>query len=256
MVELIPVSVLSDNYVWIAHRRGARQALAVDPGAAEPVERALHRYGLELAAVLLTHHHGDHVAGVPELLTATRAPVYGPATEPIPSVDRPLADGDRVEAAGLRFAVLAVPGHTAGHIAYHGDGLLFSGDTLFGGGCGRLFEGAPDQMVHSLSRLAGLDGSTAVCCGHEYTVANLRFASQVEPENLDLQDRLAAAERLRSEGAPTLPSTIELELRTNPFLRCSEPQVAAAAARVTGRNPGGDVEVFTAIRRWKDGWRG
>ena len=255
VVELIPVSALSDNYVWIAHRRGCRQALAVDPGVAAPVEDALRRNGLELAAVLLTHHHGDHVAGVPELAAATGVPVYGPATEPIPSVDRPLTDSDRLEAAGLRLTVLAVPGHTAGHIAYHGEGLLFSGDTLFGGGCGRLFEGTPEEMVNSLSRLAALDVRTAVCCGHEYTVANLRFASQVEAGNQDLLDRLSVAERLRSGGVPTLPSTIGLELRTNPFLRCTAPAVVEAVHGRAGRALPSAVDVFAELRRWKDGWR-
>jgi len=256
MIHARPVAVLGDNYVWILQGESTRGVVAVDPGDAPPIVRELERTGLELAAILLTHHHSDHVGGVAELLRSAPAPVYGPACEAIPGVDHPVRDRDRVEAAGLVLTVLEVPGHTAGHVAYCGDGLVLSGDTLFAGGCGRLFEGTPEQMVRSLGKLAALDPATSVCCAHEYTLANLRFARQVEPDNSDLLERLGAAEELRAAGRPTVPSTIGLELRTNPFLRCGEPPVVAAAARLLGRRPAGEVEVFATIRGWKDGWRG
>jgi hydroxyacylglutathione hydrolase len=256
MTHARPVAALGDNYVWILHAHDGRQAVVVDPGDAAPVLSELRRSGLALAAILLTHHHADHVGGVADLIGTARVPVYGPAREAIAGVDRPVRDGDRVEPSGLAFEVLEVPGHTAGHVAYHGEGLVLSGDTLFAGGCGRLFEGTPEQMVRSLARLAALAPTTSVCCAHEYTVANLRFACEVEPGNHDLRDRLGDAMRLRSEGRPTVPSTIEIERRTNPFLRAAEPEVVEAAARRLGRRPTDEVEVFAVIRSWKDGWRG
>jgi hydroxyacylglutathione hydrolase len=251
-----PVSVLGDNYVWILGVHGSSRAAVVDPGDAGPVLQALRDRELELAAILLTHHHADHSGGVAELAARARVPVYGPARETISGVDHPVGEGDRIDAAGTPLEVLEVPGHTAGHVAYRGEGFVLSGDTLFAGGCGRLFEGTPEQMSRSLARLAALAPATSVHCAHEYTVANLRFALLVEPDNGHLHERLAAAELLRREGKPTVPSTIAIERLTNPFLRCSEPAVAAAAARFLGHEPRSEVEVFAAIRGWKDGWRG
>jgi len=251
-----PVSVLGDNYVWILHGHGSPKAAVVDPGDAGPVLDALRERELELAAILLTHHHADHCGGVAELAPHARVPVYGPARESISGVDHPVGEADRIDAAGIPLEVFEVPGHTAGHVAYRGEDLVLCGDTLFAGGCGRVFEGTPEQMSRSLARLAALPASTSVHCAHEYTVANLRFALLVEPKNRALHERLVAAELLRREGTPTVPSTIGIERLTNPFLRCSEPTVAAAAARFLGHEPQGEVEVFAAIRTWKDGWRG
>lgn len=229
----------------------------VDPGDAEPVLALLARDRLRLAAILCTHHHGDHVGGVNTLLIHESVPVYGPPAR-IVGVDRPVHDGASVhlEAIELTLQVLEVPGHTRDHVAYVGDGLLFCGDTLFSAGCGRLFEGTPEQMHRSLSRLATLPPDTAVYCGHEYTAANLRFALTVEPDNGEVRSYLAECNARRARGLPTLPSTIDLERRVNPFLRTGEPRLRAAAEARAGRALPTEVDVFGEIRRWKDGFRG
>ncbi len=236
-----------------------RQAVVIDPGDAAPVEATLSAQNLRLAGILVTHHHADHVGGVDELRERHHAPVWGPAGETIPEPYEPLAEGDVVEVLGRRFQVIEVPGHTAGHIAYlELDGgaspLLFCGDTLFSGGCGRLFEGTPAQMHASLQRLAALPGGTRVCCTHEYTLANLRFARAVQPDNAALSAYMAECAARRAAGEPTLPSTIAREREINPFLRCAEAGVASVARQhgATGDEP---VEVFAALRRWKDGFR-
>jgi len=251
-LRIEPVPAFDDNYLWLASRDGL--AFVVDPGDADPIEEALAARRLRLAAIVVTHHHGDHTGGVERLKRAHGATVYGPAAEQIPARDVALAEGDRVELLGVTFGVLAVPGHTRGHIAYHAPSIeaLFCGDTLFAGGCGRLFEGTPAQMHASLAKLARLPGATRVYCVHEYTVANLKFARAVEPDNAALARRLAESEAMRSRGEPTVPSTIALELATNPFLRCDEPAVRAAAQR---RHPGAGasaVDTFAAIRAWKN----
>jgi hydroxyacylglutathione hydrolase len=227
----------------------------VDPGIADPVLRVLHNEGLHLDAILLTHHHADHVGGVADLVTDTGAAVFGPGRERMPPVDvYGLAGGDRAQlpSLGLDFRVIDVPGHTAGHIAYSGYGSLFCGDTLFSAGCGRLFEGTASQMLASLDALAALQESTRVFCGHEYTVANLRFATAVEPGNSDIVEYARQAETLRTSGRPTLPSTIGLEKRVNPFLRTWHEDVRAAAERRAGVALKTPVAVFAEIRRWKD----
>lgn len=257
MPEIRPVRVLDDNYAWILGPRRGSFAVVVDPGQAAPVAAALARRGQRPAAILLTHHHSDHVSGVLELVAENAVPVYGPRRDAIPTVDRPVGDGDRIEVreAELALDVIHVPGHTAGHVAYFGRGFVFTGDTLFGGGCGRLFEGSARELYGSVRRLAALPPSTEVYCGHEYTVANLRFAAEIEPGNLALATRLADATRRATRCEPTLPSTIADELATNPFLRCTEPGVVAAAERYAGRPLQDEIEVFAALRRWKDGWR-
>lgn len=253
-VAVTVVPVLSDNYVWVIKLAGDRVAV-VDPGVGEPVINSLRQQGLVLAAVLLTHHHNDHCGGVEALCSSMPVPVYGPARERISGVSNPVGEGSRIELDGLLLEVWEVPGHTAGHVAYLGPELLLSGDTLFAGGCGRLFEGTAEQMWRSLSRMAALPGSTKVYCGHEYTVANLRFARQVEPDNSSIQERLAAAEQLRQHQLPTVPSTIELECRTNPFLRCQQQTVISAASRHAGSQLRGGAAVLAEVRRWKDSWR-
>ena len=249
MLTILPVPILKDNYVWLGH--DGAQAFVVDPGDAEPVEAALAALGLNLATILLTHHHADHTGGVATLAERWACPVYGP--DSIALVTRPLHDGDALvlDDFGLRFTILAVPGHTLDHIAYFADGILFCGDTLFACGCGRLFEGTAEQMQASLARLAGLPDDTRVYCTHEYTLSNQRFALAVEPDNAALAAREAADAATRLRGAPTLPSTIALERATNPFLRWAQPTVAASAAK-HGATNGSPAQVFGAIRRWKD----
>jgi hydroxyacylglutathione hydrolase len=255
MLDVRPIPAFRDNYIWMI-RGGAdpRAVAVVDPGDAAPVFAVLEREGLALAAILATHHHADHVGGVAALMAATGARAFGPARERMPAGVRPLAAGDRAEIAGLGldFEVLDVPGHTAGHIAYAGHGTVFPGDTLFSAGCGRLFEGTPDEMLGSLDRLAALPGETRVFCGHEYTEANLRFAMAVEPANSAIMDYVKRAAGQRAQGDPTLPSTIELEKRVNPFLRSRNEDVKSAAERRAGRMLSDPVAVFAEIRSWKD----
>ena len=252
MLAIHAVPAFKDNYIWMLV--DGKAAVAVDPGDDAPVERFLRERGLELAAVLATHHHADHVGGLPALASRWKCPTFGPAREVSAELTTRLAEGDRfrVPGVGIELSTLDIPGHTAGHIALEGEGLLFCGDTLFACGCGRLLEGTPPQMVDSLGKLARLPARTRVYCGHEYTLANIRFAEAVEPGNARLAERRTREEAKRARGEPTLPSTIGDELATNPFLRCAEPEVAAAAARHAGRALDGPVEVFAEIRAWKN----
>jgi hydroxyacylglutathione hydrolase len=252
-----PVPAFSDNYVWLITDPPSPAAVIVDPGEATPVLQVLEEGGLELGAILLTHHHADHVGGVGELLRSRSVPVFGPAGDNIPVVDHPVEGGDFVTLPDLDLdlEVMDVPGHTAGHVAYRGADFVLVGDTLFAGGCGRIFEGTPEQMHASLSRLAELPSETLVFCAHEYTIANLGFALDVEPHNEAIASRLEAARSARAEGRPTVPSTIAEELETNPFLRCHQSGVIAAAEAWSGLDVPTEVDVFTIIRSWKDGWR-
>jgi len=256
-MNLIPLPAFQDNYLWLLQDR--RRAIVVDPGDASPVLAGLRQASAQLDAILVTHHHADHTGGVAALRDATGATVYGPWDEPIPEPFTPVQDGQAVRALGLDFEVLAVPGHTAGHVAYYcadagGRPLLFCGDTLFSGGCGRLFEGTPAQMLASLQRLAALPGGTRVCCAHEYTLSNLKFAREVEPGNPDLAAWQQHCEALRAQGLPTLPSTVAQERAINPFLRTREREVVQAA-RARGADATHEVGVFTALREWKNSYR-
>ena len=249
-----PLAALSDNYIWTLPG-GDGRFLVVDPGEAAPVLAAAAG-GKAPAAVLLTHHHDDHVGGVPALLERwPDLPVYAPDDGRITTATVRVGDGDAFETGPWHFEVLEVPGHTRSHIAFHGHGTLFSGDTLFSLGCGRLFEGTPAQMLGSLDRLATLPPATLVCCGHEYTRSNAAFALAVEPGNPDLRERSEEVERMRDGGQPTLPTTLGRELACNPFLRIDAPQVRAAlAGRVAAGQAGDRAALFGALRAWKDGF--
>lgn len=247
---LTPIPALRDNYVWAVHTDDA--CLLVDPGESGGALEFLRRERLALAGILLTHHHPDHVGGVAGILAEHPAPVWGPDDTRIPVTIRTVAEGDRVEVLGMTFQVLATPAHTRTHIAFHGHGLLFSGDTLFACGCGKLFEGTPAQMLESLDKLAALPDATRVCCGHEYTLANCRFAARVEPDNPDLAGRLERVAALRDAGRVTLPSTLAEEKATNPFLRVREPAVIAAARQFDPECGDEPAAVLGAIRAWKD----
>jgi len=259
MTSIIPIPAFADNYIWLI-REGSHAAV-VDPGDAAPVIAHLDAHGLTLTAIITTHHHGDHVGGNRDLLARWPCPVLGPAQETIPGRTQALGQGDRVDVPGVPVTldVLDIPGHTAGHIAYVGNvggaPAVFCGDTLFAAGCGRLFEGTPAQMWSSLSKLAALDAATRVYCGHEYTVANLRFARAVEPGNRTIADREAREQAKRQRGEPTLPSTIGEEHATNPFLRAREPAVHAAAEAHAGRALPEVVATFAELRAWKNDFR-
>jgi hydroxyacylglutathione hydrolase len=255
MLSLHPLPAFSDNYIWTL-ANGDGQALIVDPGEAGPVLRAI-KEGLRPVAILLTHHHPDHIGGAPELLARFPVPCYAPRDRRIPGNPTGVGDGDRVEVPELdiAFDVLDIPGHTSSHIAFVGAGLLFCGDTLFSLGCGRMFEGTPAQMLASLDRLAALPGDTLVCCGHEYTEANGRFALAAEADNPARDRRLAEVAGLRAAGQPSLPSRLGNELECNPFLRLDSGGVRAALA-ARGEDDAGRVERFAALRGWKDGFAG
>lgn len=252
MLAIHAVAAFRDNYIWVLE--DGAEAAAVDPGDAAPVQAFLEARGLRLAAVLATHHHADHVGGLVELARRWQCPTFGPAREKVAGLDHRLSEGDRIRVPGLdvELRTIDIPGHTAGHIALAGEDLVFCGDTLFACGCGRLFEGTPAQMHDSLSKLARLPEATRVYCGHEYTLANIRFAEGVEPGNARLAERKAREAAKRARGEATLPSTIGEELATNPFLRCAAPEVVAAAERRAGRPLAGPVEVFAALREWKN----
>ncbi|MDQ6620119.1 MAG: hydroxyacylglutathione hydrolase [Pseudomonadota bacterium] len=256
MAAIIPIPAFTDNYIWVI--RNDRHAAIVDPGDAAPVIAYLDQHGLELAAIITTHHHNDHVGGNRALLARSAVPVYGPAREHIPGRTQALGEGDVIEVPeiGLSLSVLDVPGHTAGHIAYTGRDeagpLAFVGDTLFACGCGRLFEGTAQQMYASLAKLAALDPASRIFCAHEYTVSNLRFARAAEPSNAAVGERMQREEARRARGEPTVPSLLSEELATNPFLRAGQPALMRSAAAKSGRELREPVDSFAVLRGWKD----
>jgi hydroxyacylglutathione hydrolase len=259
-LAVLTVPAFQDNYLWLIH--DGVHAAAVDPGDGQAILDALRAHGLTLTAILLTHHHADHIGGVPDLLRHHEVPVFGPRHDGIAAVTEPLGEGDAIVVPGLEIPlrVLDVPGHTRGHIAYVRDARdetdapwLFCGDTLFGAGCGRLFEGTPDQLAASLAKLAALPDETLVFCAHEYTLSNLRFAQAVEPGNRALQLRLEADSQARGSKLPTIPSTIAIEKATNPFLRYTEPAIVDTLVTAGKLAPGATpVEAFAALRAWKN----
>jgi hydroxyacylglutathione hydrolase len=267
-MELLALPAFVDNYIWMLHN--GVEAIVVDPGEAAPVEQALDAGSLKLVGILVTHHHGDHIGGIEALLPRLSGPVVGPANETVPGRTQAVREGDRLQLLGLEWQVSDVPGHTAGHVAYFCESvqttglvesnapILFCGDTLFSGGCGRLFEGTPAQMADSLQRLAARPGNSRVCCTHEYTLSNLRFAQAVEPSNADITRYTAECESLRAQDQPTLPTTLSREQRVNPFLRSLNQDASAElleSARQHGAQSASPVAVFTALRQWKNDFR-
>jgi hydroxyacylglutathione hydrolase len=253
-ISVTPIRAFSDNYIWLVRGTGPACAV-VDPGDHRPVLEALGGNGLELAHILVTHHHPDHVGGIRELLRRYPATVTGPRDQRIGPVDRVVSEGDRVDLAelGLAFRVIGVPGHTLSHVAYHGHGALFCGDTLFSIGCGRLFEGTPEQMQESLDKIAALPPDTRVYCAHEYTQSNCAFALEVEPRNPALRERAREVAEARARDEITLPSTLAAELAANPFLRTRDPAVVEAARKIDpDASPGSST--MAVIRAWKDSY--
>lgn len=254
MLQVIPISALQDNYIWCIVHSKSNQCVIIDPGEAQPVLDMLKTSKLQLSAIFITHHHWDHTNGINELFQQFKTPIYGGANEKnIPHCQYPLNDKQIVSPMpDLQLAALAIPGHTLGHTAYYGHGLVFTGDTLFTGSCGRVFEGTMAQMLTSIQKLTTLPEETLVYCGHEYTQSNLRFAQAVEPDNANLLARIEETNRLREQNLPTVPSTLKLEKQTNPFLRTDQPAVIKAAENHVGRKLNNSVEVFTVLREWKN----
>ncbi len=257
MIKITPISAFSDNYIWMIQSEDSDRAYVIDPGDAVPVEKALAASGLDLAGILITHHHFDHTGGIELLVKDRDIPVYGPAKSNIPSITHELVNGDTFAINDMPIEVFSTPGHTLDHIVYYltppnESPLLFCGDTLFSGGCGRLFEGTASQMFNSLMKLTAFPDDTRLYCAHEYTLANLKFAQAVEPENNEIRKRIIDVQQLRKQLIPTLPSTLLIERQSNPFLRCLEPDVISAARAYRESNHYDGASVLGIIRAWKD----
>jgi hydroxyacylglutathione hydrolase len=252
MIKVEAIPILRDNYVWAIH--DGRDAVFVDPGEAAPILAWLDDRHMRMAAILVTHHHADHVGGIAELLARRSVPVHGRARGAVPALS--VNDGESLHFAApkLTLQILETPGHTLDHVCYLGHGHLFCGDTLFSCGCGRLFEGTPAQMYASLTRLAALPDDTQVCCAHEYTLANLAFALEADPDNTTLRERHVEALAQRRRGLPTLPVNLARELATNPFLRCDLPELTVSIAQHTEKPVSPGVAAFAALRAWKDAY--
>jgi hydroxyacylglutathione hydrolase len=257
-MNLLPLPAFSDNYIWLLQHQGL--ALVVDPGESTPVSHWLKENNHRLDCILVTHHHGDHTGGVSALQREWGAKVYGPASEKLGFDYQAMAQGSELSWQGLNFRTIDVPGHTAGHVAYYAEPadqtpLLFCGDTLFSAGCGRLFEGTAEQMLQSMDKLAALPSTTRVCCAHEYTMSNLKFANAVEPDNFILKNYISHCEQLRSQNLPTLPAELGNELQINPFLRTRKPSVINAVKKMAPKVTDNEAEIFAQLRIWKNEYK-
>ena len=258
-MKITPIPAFKDNYLWLIEAEG--HCYIIDPGDGGAVKKWLKKRHQSLSAILITHHHNDHIGGIEELLGDYAVPVYGPESPRIPQITHFLHEGQSLSLPGLPLTVMEIPGHTMDHIAYFvdingQDPLLFCGDTLFAGGCGRIFDGTPTLFHQSLIKIGQLPGNTRVFCAHEYTLANLRFAQAVEPDNSDLAHRIPVEQQKRQLGQPTIPTTIAAELATNPFLRCQLESVKTSVEEYYGAVTSSDLEVFTLLRQWKDHFTG
>jgi len=251
--EIMPIPVLKDNYVWVIKNQ-KREVVIIDPGEAAPVLKFLQEWDLNLLAILITHHHWDHVGGIEEIIEQYKVPVYGSMIEDIPQKTHPVTDLEKFNVESFAFAVLEIPGHTLGHVAYYFKSAkaLFTGDTLFCAGCGRVFEGTMQQMYSSLMKIAALPNDTRIYCGHEYTLNNLRFAELVEPDNKEIQQRMHKVKMLRDKNIPTVPSLLSDEKKTNPFLCCHLQAIISSVEKYSNRSLTNSVEVFEQLRKWKD----
>lgn len=256
MFSIHPVPAFNDNYIWVLVN-DAKQAIVVDPGEATPVLVFLNQLKLTLNAILITHKHHDHTGGISDLIAEfPKTSVFSSSVMQITQTTHCVSDNDVIHINGYDFRVIAIPGHTLEHVAYYSKPFLFCGDTLFTNGCGKIFEGTAEQMLQSLKKLTALPDDTQIYCGHEYTLSNIKFALHVEPKNQQLQKRFEAVKQLRSQNKPTVPSTMQLEKLTNPFLRCHEPSVIAAVSQRVGRKLNSEIEVFSELRQWKNKFQG
>lgn len=255
-INITAIPALQDNYIWAIH--DDRHAVVVDPGDTSPVLDFLAAHHLRLGAILCTHRHNDHIGGIAKLREVYNVPVYGRRHPNNPHITNELREGDSLdlEGLGVRFDIIEIPGHVDDHIAFLAPGIVFCGDVLFGAGCGRNFEGTKAQLLHSLQRLAQLPDATRIYCAHEYTAANLRFALACDPDNPEVKQRIETTRQLREANQITLPTTIALEKATNPFLRCTEPEIIRTLQQRgligTSERDVSELGVFTAMREWKN----
>ncbi len=251
--NIVPLRAFKDNYIWVIEDKNAQLAWVVDPGDAQPVIDYLRAVNIELSGILITHHHADHAGGVDELVRIWKnISVYGFSQKTVPGVTHVVKENDVIQCGSVKFTILEIPGHTLDHIAYYNDEIVFSGDTLFSVGCGRVFEGTHEQMYRSLSKLSQLPEQLKLYCGHEYTLQNLKFATHVEPDNYFIQNKIPAVEALLAANHPTLPSTLADEKKLNPFLRCEEISIISAAEKYASKPLKTPVDVFTCLRDWKN----
>jgi hydroxyacylglutathione hydrolase len=255
-LSIIPIPAFKDNYIWALCARSQKTVVIIDPGDAYPVIQFLQKQQLKLAAILITHHHADHTAGIKDLLQIEEVPVYGPANEHIQGLTHPLLGNEIIQMPhiSLDVEVMLIPGHTLWHLAYYAKPMLFCGDTLFAAGCGRLFEGTAAQLFYSLQQITALADDTKIYCGHEYTLKNLQFAHQVEPGNKKIIERLRQVAEKTKNNLPSLPSTVLEEKQTNPFLRCDMPEIIASVEHYADCRLSTALQVFTWLRKWKDGY--